>query len=172
MMLGWFTLGPEAAPGAADRLLAEQAARLQEAGVALAGAVQRNIDRGAECACDMDVLIIGQEDRPIRISQSLGPGSTGCRLDAGALELAAGRVATVLDGAELVIVPKFGRQEAMGRGFRALIGQALAGDLPVLIYVPTEQLAAFASFSGGMARQVAPDGIDAWCREALAGRVA
>ena len=70
-MLGWFSLDDDAPDGEADRILARLAKGLADAGLRLAGAVQRNTDLGADCACDMDVLVIGEEDAPIRISQSL-----------------------------------------------------------------------------------------------------
>lgn len=162
-MLGWFGLAETAAPGEADRLLARLAADLAAAGLRVAGALQQNTDRGADCACDMDVIVLGEEDRPIRISQSLGAGSTGCRLDAGALETAAARVSARLAGAELLIVPKFGRQEAFGRGFRPVIADAVAEGLPVLLHVPAEQRAAFAGFGGELAVHLPADAMSEWC---------
>lgn len=167
-MLGWFSLNEDAAPGAADRLLAGLAETLAAGGLRVAGAIQHNIDRGADCACDMDVVVLGEEAAPIRISQSLGGGSTGCRLDPGALETAAGRVAAHLAGAELLILPKFGRQEAVGRGFRSVIAQAVAAGLPVLLHVPPEQRAAFAAFSDGMGQQLTPDALADWCLDQAA----
>ena len=168
-MLGWFSLDDDAPPGEADRILARLSADLADAGLRLAGAIQVNTDRGADCACDMDVLVLGEEDMPIRISQSLGSGSTGCRLDPGALEMAAARVAARLAGAELLIVPKFGRQEAMGRGFRAVIAQAVAQDIPVLLHVPPEQRADFDRFRDGMGQRVPPGGLAEWCLDQVTG---
>lgn len=162
-MLGWFSLTDTAPPGEADRMVMRLAQDLSAAGLRVAGAVQQNTDLGADCACDMDVLVIGEEDRPIRISQSLGNGSSGCRLDPGALEMAAARVGARMAGAELLIVPKFGRQEAVGRGFRAVIAQAVADDLPVLLYVPPEQRDAFVVFCDGVGEEIAPDTLAQWC---------
>ena len=162
-MLGWFGLDDDADPGAADRILEDLALRLQATGLRIAGAVQRNLPADPGCACDMDVVVIGEEDRPIRISQSLGRGSSGCRLDAGALETAAGRVASRLAGAEVLILPKFGRQEAAGRGFRSVIAQAAADGVPVLLHVPAEQRAAWLGFCGGLGERVAPEGLTDWC---------
>lgn len=169
MRLGWFTVPEDAPAGAADRILAQLAGSLAAEGFAVAGAVQRNIDRGADCDCDMEVLVLGEEDRPVRISQTLGPGSTGCRLDAGALEQAAQRAGARMAGAQVLIVPKFGRQEAVGRGFRDVIAEAIAQDLPVLLYVPPEQLAAFEAFSDGLAERIDTHAAASWCR-AAAGR--
>ena len=165
-MLGWFGLD-DAQAGEADRILARLVRQLTDEGFPLAGAVQVNIDQGADCACDMELMVIGDEAAPVRISQSLGTGSSGCRLDTGALEMAVARVAARTRGAGLLIVPKFGRQEAMGRGFRDLIGQALADDLPVLLHVPVEQREAFAMFSGGIGQRLAPDMLAGWCRDIM-----
>lgn len=164
-MLAWFGLDETAAPGAADAMLARLADELTAEGWRLAGAVQHNLDRGADCACDMELLLLAEpEAAPIRISQSLGSGSTGCRLDTGALEEAAGRVAARLPGAELVILPKFGRQEAVGRGFRDVIGTALVEGLPLLLHVPAQQRAAFDMFAGDLAEELAPEAVAAWAR--------
>ena len=170
-MLAWFTLSEDAPAGEANRILAGLVQRLHEADLPLAGAVQRNTDQGADCACDMDLLVIGDEDQPIRISQSLGAESSGCRLDSGALELAAGRVAARMQGAQLVIVPKFGKQEAIGRGFRSVIATAIDNDQPVLLHVPRQQRQAFDAFCGGMAEEVRVDQLDQWCHAQVAWRV-
>lgn len=161
-MLGWFGLPADAAPGEADRLLARLAEDLSAAGLRVAGAVQCNRDRGADCACDMDVVVIGEEDRPIRISQTLGRESTGCRLDPGALEMAAARVGARMAGAELLLLPKFGRQEAAGRGFRTLISSAVQEGVPVLLHVPSQQRSDFTAFCGDLAEQIAPENLRGW----------
>lgn len=167
-MLGWFGLPETMQTGAADRLIAALAEDLQREGARLAGAVQVNIDAGPDRDCDMDVHVIGDDSGPIRISQVLGAHSDACRLDAGALEMAVERVAGRLAGADLLIVPKFGRQEAMGRGFYHVIGQAIMQDIPVLLHVPIQQREAFANFAEGMAVRIAPDAVTDWCRARLA----
>ena len=151
--------------GETDRLLASVAARLQGQGVALAGAVQFNFDCGDECEMEVQVLPDGPV---IGISQSLGPGSQGCRLDAGALETAVAEVAARMAGARLLIVNKFGKHEAEGRGFRALIAEALAAGVPVLLGVNAMNMQAFQEFAGDLAEPVLPDTLDAWLAEVLA----
>ena len=185
MTLGFFTLAADAPPGASDALLADLAARLATGGLRVAGAVQINSSTAARDAlragrapapddvCDMDLAVLGDDGPLIRISQSLGPGSSGCRLDTGALQLAAGRVAARLDqGADLVILTKFGKQEAFGRGFRDVIGQALGAGLPVLLHVGPDQRAAFDDFAAGMAEELTPEAIEDWCRSMVAGAAA
>jgi len=162
-MLGFVTITEEA--GAADRLLAETAAALEAQGLRLAGAVQHNLDRGAGRDCDMDLRILGDDGPAIRISQSLGTCSEGCRLDTGALARAVGRAEVALArGADLVIVNKFGKQEGYGRGFREFIASALAAGIPVLLAVPSDQLQAFRDFAGDLAEPVMPAEAIGWCR--------
>lgn len=159
--------------GATDALLSAVAGRLLAEGVAVAGAVQANSACAPALHCDMDLSVL--PDGPvIRISQSLGPASEGCRLDAGALEAAVVEVAARLMGARLLVINKFGKHEAEGRGFRDLIAEALAQDIPVLIGVNTPNRAAFAAFAGDLAEEVPsqPATVLGWCRAALTEGVA
>jgi hypothetical protein len=170
-MLGYIVAG---AGGAADRCLAELSHRLDAAGLPFAGAIQINTARHDGQPDDMDLRIIGT-DRMIRISQSLGPGSAACRLNAAALEEAAGLVGAALDtGApRVLLLNRFGRQEAEGRGFRPLIGRALGEGVAVLMAVGPDYLDAFADFAGGMAERLPSDteAIFGWCHEAAAAPV-
>jgi hypothetical protein len=167
-MLAWFSLDKTAAPGTADRIIADLASDLQARGLPIAGATQTNRDLGPDCACDMDMQVIGDSAGPVRISHSLGNGASGCRLDTGALETVVARTAPYLAGAELIIVPKFGRQEAMGRGFYSLIAQAAQNDLPVVLYVPRQQHDAFLEFAGDLAVRMSPDDLRQWCLDRFA----
>ncbi len=56
----------------------------------------------------------------------------------------------------------------MGRGFRALIGQAVADGQPVVLYVPRQQRAAFLDFAGDLAVQIAPADLRSWCLDRFA----
>ena len=167
-MLGYIVAG---AGGVADRCLADLARRLDAAGLPFAGAIQRNTARADRQPDDMDLRIIGS-DRVVRISQSLGPGSAGCRLNAASLEEAAGLVAAALDtGApRVLLLNRFGRQEAEGRGFRPLIGRALGEGVAVLTAVGAEYAEAFHAFAGDMGECLPADAarLFDWCREAVA----
>ncbi|RUS58927.1 DUF2478 domain-containing protein [Pseudorhodobacter sp. E13] len=146
-MLGYVTGGER---GQMDLLLADTAARLRAEGCALAGVVQVNEEFDPARPCHMDLHVLNGTS-VIRISQDLGTLSKGCRLDPSALEQAVGLVAQALEaGPALLIINKFGRQEAEGRGFRPLIGQALAAAVPVLTAVSAGYLDAFERFAEGM----------------------
>lgn len=165
-MLGFITFTEGA--DQADRLLAETADILQAQGLRLAGAVRSAFDPAHAQGCEMALRILG-DDSIIRISQDLGSGALACRLDAGALAMAAGRAEAILrQGADLVIVNKFGKQEGIGRGFRDIIAAALGEGIPVLTLVPREQMPAFQDFAGDLAEPVTPGGALDWCRARIA----
>ncbi|GKY89977.1 DUF2478 domain-containing protein [Sinisalibacter aestuarii] len=140
-----------------DRLLSELAWHLESRGLRICGTVQANIQRAHDCRCDVDLRVL-PEGPVIRISQDLGAGAVGCRLDPGALETAVGIVEDRLSrGADMLIVNRFGKQEAEGRGFRSAIAEALAHDIPVLVGMTPLNLAAFQEFTGGLAEALPPD---------------
>jgi hypothetical protein len=146
-MLGYVTGGER---GQADVLLAEAVAQLRAEGLTLAGVVQVNEEYDPARPCHMDLHILAGAE-VIRISQNLGTLSKGCRLDPAGLEQAAGLVSQALEaGPDLLIINKFGKQEADGRGFRPLIGQALAAGIPVLTAVSAGNQAAFDRFAEGL----------------------
>lgn len=158
--------------GATDRLLSALAERLSARGIRLAGIVQTNVECYDSELCDMDVRVLPDGDT-IRISQSLGAGSRGCRLNPEALEQAVGQVTAVLqaaDAPQLLIVNKFGKHEADGRGMRPVIGEALAMGIPVLSGVNRLNVEPFQSFADGLAKE-APGDLDAletWAVQAVA----
>jgi hypothetical protein len=149
--------------GEADRALAQFAARLTARGTRVAGVVQINTERQGDGPCDMDVRVL--PDGPvIRISQYLGRGAKGCRLNAAALEQAVAEVGAGLsDETGILILNKFGKHEAEGRGFRELIGDALMRDIPVVTGVNALNLEAFLEFTGGLATPLP------LCQDALTG---
>ncbi len=143
-------------PGHTDLLLFDVAQELTKRGLKICGTVQINTER-AVGRCDMDVQIL-PSGQVIRISQELGEGSRGCRLDPEALELAVGQVeATLRSGADVLIVNKFGKHEAGGRGFRNAIAEALSQDIPVIVGINELNKAAFEEFTAGTAVELAPD---------------
>lgn len=144
--------------GATDRLLSDLAAELQADGVRLAGIVQTNTECFDNRLCDMDVRVL-PDGETIRISQSLGAGARGCRLNPGALETAVSQVAHSLQGAtrpDLLIVNKFGKHEADGRGMRSVIGEAMAMGIPVLTGVNRLNEDKFLAFTENAARKLQP----------------
>ncbi|MET3792834.1 DUF2478 domain-containing protein [Aquamicrobium terrae] len=166
MKLGYVTVQGK---GRIDLLLAEVVERLEARGMALAGTVQTNIERHDRPRCDMDLRLL--PDGPVvRISVDRGAEARGCRLDAGALEQSTLWVAGALAKAELLVVNKFGKQEAEGKGLAGCMAHALERGLPVLVGVNGLNLPAFLEFTDGMAQQLPPDAarVADWCLTAVA----
>lgn len=158
--------------GATDRLLADVAQRALGRGLRLAGVVQTNTPRPKSHHCDMDVQVL--PDGPvIRISQDLGKNSRGCALNPEALERAVQAVTpTLTDQTDLLIINKFGKHEAEGRGFRETIAQALALDVPVLVGLNALNSPAFQAFTGGEGVALSSDAgaVEAWLSACLQER--
>jgi nucleoside-triphosphatase THEP1 len=158
--------------GRTDALIAEVAALLAADGVQLAGTVQSNIERPNRRKCDMDLIVL--PDGPIvRISEDRGDLARGCILDSGALEQTVHAVQQRLAGAEVLIVNKFGKREAEGRGLVPIIAEAVELGLPVLIGVNGLNLAAFLAFAGEDASPLPadPSNIADWCKAALSQEI-
>lgn len=129
------------------------------------GAVQTRGAVGGDCHCaDMDLTTFGS-NRTFRISQPLGNGSRGCRLNPGALADCSSFIEQELEqGADLLILNRFGRGESEGRGFRDLISKAIALDVPVLTAVRPTYAEAWGAFGAGIACDLAmdQDAVMAW----------
>ncbi len=142
--------------GQVNLQLSNAAYELIERGVKVVGTIQIDTQRSDTNKCDMDVRVLPHGDT-FRISQNLGPNARGCRLDTDGLERAVAQTVAQLDNAELLIINKFGKHEASGRGFRELIAEALAGDIPVLVGTNAMNLAAFLAFCDNQATYLSPD---------------
>ncbi len=150
--------------GTTDRLLTLFSATMIARGNRLIGVAQTNTECADATLCDMDVKVL--PDGPsIRISQSLGTGARGCRLDPAALEQAVALVSAGLESdPQLMVVNKFGKHEAEGRGFRPVIGEALSRGIPVLAGVNSVNEAAFVAFTQGLGQSLdaTPEALEAW----------
>lgn len=158
-----------AAGGDIDRTMTELADWLIAEGHMPVGVVRDAAPGTGRHPCEMRLRVLPDGPR-IAIDQPLGPGSTGCRLDAGALEQAVVEVERRLPGrADIFLLNKFARQEAEGHGFRAAIGHALDRGLPVLLGVGRFSDGAFDAFAGGLAKTLPCDRamLRDWCRSAL-----
>lgn len=152
-----------------DGLLVQCAQILARLGYRLGGVVQSNPPRPGRRKCDMRLTDLLSGETAL-ISHDQGDGSSGCRLDLAALARAALWVErAVAAGVDLVIVNKFGKQEARGHGLRSVIAEALLSDIPVVFGVSRLNLDACLDFAGGRFTQLAadPDAIVAWCRQTV-----
>src|SRR3981189_3743189 len=131
-----------------DEILRQFASDLNAQGYRAVGLVQL----GHHCldAPKLSAMLLhtGEE---LQLFQSLGACATGCRLDVGQLLDAGAQVARAIDqGADLVIVNRFGRQEREGKGLSSLAARGLRADIPVVIAVPSHRFADWIRFADGM----------------------
>ena len=155
--------------GDVDGLLAGMAVALKAAGARVAGAVQHNTHGGDRCRCDMTLEDLAS-GALVAISENRGPQARGCRLNPAALEEIVGLVGAAVErGADILIVNKFGKREAEGRGFRQVIEAAISQGMAVLVAVSSENIAHWQSFAAGFDTRLPadPSRIAAWCRQAL-----
>lgn len=157
--------------GETDRLISQTAAALIRSGAQLSGIIKVLDEPQPEDShhCDMSVRVLPGK-RTIKITQSLGEGSDGCRLNPTAIvEAVAAVESSAAKDTALFVLNKFGPEEAEGRGFRGAIATALERGVPVLVGVTPGTRAAFEEFTAGMA-VVLPsqsDEILSWCRDAM-----
>ncbi|MBK4215618.1 DUF2478 domain-containing protein [Paracoccus caeni] len=156
-----------------DAVLSAVAARAGALGIALAGTVQPVDADSPPEKCNIILGLLPDFERR-SISFDLQPGMTGCRLNAEALEAAVMVVHQRLPAAQALVVNKFGKQEAAGRGLVNAIGEACERGLPVLVGVSPEWRQAFLTFAGGKAEAMPADedAILEWLRAALADAAA
>ncbi|MDF1856828.1 DUF2478 domain-containing protein [Pseudooceanicola sp.] len=166
-----YTMAP--GRGDTDLLLYRLAQELIARGINTCGTVQINSEGPGSGPCDMDIQVL-PDGAILRISQSLGKESRGCRLDPAMLEqavvLCQARIAREPDLLpDILIVNKFGKHEAEGRGFRSLIAEALARDIPVLVGLNALSQAAFEQFCAGIAVELPPNigALRSWVENAL-----
>ncbi len=137
-----------------DRLISGFAADLRRSGGRPVGVVQlgrscraENPRLGVVMLPDGEVVRLASQDFATEAAAHM----TGCRLDSDRLADLAVRLAAAIEaGADLVIINRFGRSEAEGKGLIDLVPQALEADIPVLIAVPEQRFAAWIRFSEGM----------------------
>lgn len=148
-----------------DDLIVALARRLKADGFRLAGAVQSNLAVANRNRCDIMLEDLGT-GHVIKASQDRGALASGCRLDTQALEESVGLAASSVGiQTDFVIVNRFGKQEAEGRGFRAVIEQAVLLDVPVIVGLNRAHVDTWCDFIGGDAKllPLSLDAIKEWC---------
>jgi nucleoside-triphosphatase THEP1 len=129
---------------------------LQGQGYLVRGLVQRNSAPPGECAADMTLVDL-DSGREIPISQDLGSGSNGCRVDTQRLAEASALLrAAMEEETDLLVVNKFGKLEAQGEGLMDEILAAVSMGIPVLTSVETALIERWREFSGGLAEELSP----------------
>jgi len=143
-------------------------------GLRLAGVLQHPVCSDTAGHCD---VVLEELTTSLRtdLFEDRGPGARGCRLDVAALAEVNGQVARSLDSdPQLLILNKFGKVEAEGRGLLDLVAIAVDRGIPVVIGVPIRNLEAWRNFAGDMSIELSsdPSEIMDWLNKAVPVAVA
>jgi hypothetical protein len=144
-----------------DEILRDFATELNRRGHRAVGLVQL----GHHCVDASLSAMLVHTGEQLPLFQDLGSCSAGCRLDVGQLLGAGQQIASAIDqGADLLIINRFGRQEREGKGLSYLVERALTADIPVVIAVPSHRFADWIKFADGMSVKLRCDreALDAW----------
>jgi nucleoside-triphosphatase THEP1 len=155
-----------------DALLADFASTMLLAGERIGGVVQRNLkdDAGRPNGMLVTDLLTG---RDISICQPLGRGATACKLDPDGLAEASLAISrAIAEEVALIIVNKFSKQEAAGRGLRSELAEAILAGGPVLTAVPEKCHDAWKDFTGDLGTTLlcAPHVVEQWWHEVAVRR--
>ena len=104
----------------------------------------------------------------IDISQDLGAGSTGCILLADGLATLRVRIGEAIAAApDVLLLGRFGKEEANGRGIREEIAQAVVAGIPTIVAVEERLLPGWTAFTAGAFTALPDDpaGVVAWVRQ-------
>jgi hypothetical protein len=105
------------------------------------------------CQISASLLPTGET---IMLSQALGRHSQACAFDTSRLAQAAIHVQNgIVAGSDLVVINRFGKLEAQGKGLLDELALAVAADTPVVIPVPQHRFEDWLRFSGGMGVKLA-----------------
>ena len=139
---------------AIDAMLTRVASVLESSGRCVAGYVQVDGHRGDACCPPIILRSLATGD-DLLLSQNLGTGSRGCRLDYGALQAAAARLqAEIGPDTVLLLTNRFGKGETDGKGFRDAIGKAVDLSIPVLTAVRDTYLDGWRAFAGELGTEL------------------
>lgn len=130
-----------------DAILFAFATDLTARGYRAVGLVQRGHHR-LNAGLSALMLHSGEE---LQLLQDIEACPSGSRLDTGRLREASAQMEHAIEqGADVMIVNRFGRQELAGNGLCSLIDRAAVADIPVAIAVPAHRFAGWIKFVGGM----------------------
>lgn len=136
-------------------LLARFAERRLREGLRVAGMIEELGPEGACGGCGSLILRDTATSASIPITQNLGRGSDACRLDSAGLATACQAVLEAIgQGADLVVLSKFGKIESEGGGLIDAFRAAAEAGIPCLTGVPPPFAAAFLEYAGGFSQWI------------------
>jgi hypothetical protein len=154
-----------------DRLLRDFTEDLRRSGVRTAGLVQLDSWTGQSDDREVRTVVLSSCE-VVHVAHEQNLPAPGCGLDCRKLAGIAKMIeAAIQEGADLVVINRFGKLEATGKGLIEVIRQAADADIPVLIAVPEHRFPGWTKYSAGMSirlpcRRAA---LDRWWRSVAVG---
>jgi len=157
-----------------DAVLVSVADLLRSKGIRVAGLLQHFGAPTPAGKRSMYVEDIASGER-VRLDLPRGSGASGCTLDPDSLANAARLLRVAISSRpDVLIVNRFGHQEAEGRGLRPELAEAVCAGLPTLVAVSQSLLSQWEGFVGEAGRilPAKPDVIVRWVCERAQARPA
>lgn len=131
-----------------DGVLLDFVAGLKAQGLRPVGLVQFGHHNAG--VAELTAMMVHSGQR-VDLFQEAAAYTVGRRLDLDKLAAARSAMMAAIDeGADLLVVNRFGRQEQQGRGLAHLIEYALGADVPVVVPVPTFRFDDWIAYIEGM----------------------
>jgi nucleoside-triphosphatase THEP1 len=140
-----------------DAVLSTAVDLMRSSGVRVGGLLQRFGEQlpGGKRSMFVEELSSGER---IRLDLPRGPEASGCVLDPDGLNRAACALRdAIAQRPDVLMVNRFGKQEAEGRGMRAELAEAVSSGLRTVIAVPQSLLGDWEKFLGEPAYLLKPD---------------
>ena len=150
-----------------DAVLSASVELLRSNGVRVAGLFQRFAEPlpGGKRSMYVEDLSSGER---IRLDLPRGPEASGCNLDPDGLNRAAcAPRSAISQRPDVLMVNRFGKQEAEGHGMRAELAEAVSSGLPTVIAIHQSLVGEWGKFLGkpGHLLQPEPTDIVNWSRQ-------
>jgi molybdate transport system ATP-binding protein len=150
-----------------DAVLSAAVDLMRSNGVRVAGLLQRFGEPlpGGKRSMYVEDLSSGER---IRLDLPRGPEASGCTLDPDGLNRAACALRNAItQRPDVLMVNRFGKQEAEGHGMRAELAEAVSSGLTTVVAVPQSLVADWEKFLGEPGHLLPPDPTDIvnWSRQ-------
>jgi len=138
-----------------QKLLADFVERRLREGLRVAGMIEEPVPEESRGVCGSLALRDVANSSLIGITQNLGSGSTACRLDSAGLAAACQAILAAIDqGADLVVLSKFGKIEAEGGGLIDAFRAAAEAGVPCVTGVAPSFAKPFLDYAGGFSQWI------------------
>lgn len=163
-------LTPHTKEGTDDLLASFVLAKIEQ-GWRIRGLLQETI--GIDNTCEITLIDLDDNSRHL-ITQDLGTCSSACRLNTEVMSEAGGALRRITAGsADLVVINRFGKEEAEGRGFASEMLELMSNGIPVLTVVQDKHLDLWRHFTGGLACELPAEraALECWFSSLAAGYI-